>query len=305
MLTRYLFRLDMAKDNDQFLALRRNREVIQVYSGTPMKVGPGWIPDFVEISVDEQSRSCRLTLIELEATEIPARASCRKYLPEPSLVIVRSFTDYLDSVISQCRSTADPRLHEFESLRGWLSSGVSVSVHTAGALRTSADLVEDLPLIDHPEGPISVPSYAPEASAPFAFNGDRRLTRAESEGVRRAVRILHAVIVGRDHSGGSLKSWRNLRQKPLDRAVTKDPARYPNLHKLLNTNVEHGLRVNCDGLSAELATIWREFEGKRITAERSATLISAFFSVAVSFAEHDSMRACFERARSTIRSTSI
>jgi hypothetical protein len=151
MQTRNLFRLDMAKDNDEFLALRRTRHVDHVYSGTPMKVGPGWIPDFLEPLIDHDSDTCRLTLIELEATEIAARASWRKYLPEPSSEIMRAFLGYLDTVISQCRSTADPRLDAFDGLKEIVVSTSTVVVHTAGALRTSPDLLEDLPLIDQPE----------------------------------------------------------------------------------------------------------------------------------------------------------
>ncbi len=42
---RCLFRLDMAKDNEGFVELRRASQIDHAYSGTPMKVGPGWIPD--------------------------------------------------------------------------------------------------------------------------------------------------------------------------------------------------------------------------------------------------------------------
>lgn len=302
---KYLFRLDMAKDNDDFLALRRGRQVDHVYSGTPMKVGPGWLPDFIEVVVDANSGSCRLTLIELEATEIPARAACRKYLPEVSSEVVRAFLDYLNTVISQCRSTADPRLEAIDKLKGILAGNSTISVHTAGGLRTSADLVEDLPLIDQPE-PFTAPVSAPVGSSSlFLFHGEPRLTRAESDGVRRAVRILHAVVVGRDHSGGTMKSWRNLRQKPLDRAVSKDSARYPHLHKLLTSKTESGLRINCDKLSAELALLWRAAGNESLTAERIATLISTFVPVAVSFAEHEPMQNVFDRARDVVRGTAI
>ncbi len=297
---KYLFRLDMAKDNDEFLALRRGHQVEHVYSGTPMKVGPGWIPDFVEVAVDADADTCRLTLIELEATEIPARAACRKYLPEGSSDVVRVFLEYLNTVISQCRSTADPRLEALDELKGILASRSAISVHTAGGLRTSADFVEDLPLIDQPE-PLTVPVTAPVGpSSSFSFHGELRLTRAESDGVRRALRILHAVVVGRDHSGGTMKSWRNLRQKYLDRAVSKDGVQYPHLHELLTSKTAFGLRVNCDKLSAELALLWGGAGNESLTAERIAKLISSFVPEAVSFAEHESMQNVFERARAVV-----
>jgi hypothetical protein len=44
----------MAKDNDEFLILRRAGSVDHVYSGTPMKVGP-WFPDFVQVVIDSRS----------------------------------------------------------------------------------------------------------------------------------------------------------------------------------------------------------------------------------------------------------
>ncbi len=302
---KYLFRLDMAKDNDEFLALRQARQVDHVYSGTPMKVGPGWIPDFVEVVVDADSSTCQLTLIELEATEIPARASCRKYLPEPSSEVLRAFHEYLDTVISQCRSTADPRIGAFDQLRVLLTTSSRIAVHTAGALRTSADFLEDLPLIDQPERLTLPVTASAESPSSFSFRGERRLTRAESDGVRRAIRLLHAVVVGRDHSGGTMKSWRNLRQKPLDRVASKASARYPHLHKLLTSKTEFGLRVNCDKLAAELSLLWRGPGNESLTPERTAAIITSFVPVAVGFAEHEPMQNVFERARDAVRETAM
>lgn len=301
---RYLFRLDMAKDNDKFLVLRRVRQIDHVYSGTPIKVGPGWIPDFIEVVVDADSSSCRLTLIELEATEIPARASCRKYLPEPSSEVLRAFGDYLDTVISQCRSTADPRIDAFDKLHVLFANSSTIAVHTAGGLRTSADFVEDLPLIDQSERltvSVTAPAQSPSS---FLFQGERRLTRAESNGVRRAIRLLHAVVIGRDHSGGTMKSWRNLRHKPLDRAVSKESPRYPHLHKLLTSKTEFGLSVNCDKLAAELALLWRP-GNESLTPGRIASIITGFVPEAVSFANHEPMQNVFDRTRNAVRGTAI
>lgn len=305
MQTRHLFRLDMAKDNDEFLVLRRSRQVDHVYSGTPMRVGPGWIPDFLELVVDRDSQICRLTLIELEATEIAARASCRKYLPEPSSGIMQTFLGYLDTVISQCRSTADPRLDAFEGLKEIVVSTSTIVVHTAGALRTSPDLLEDLPLIDQPERPALPVADVVKSSSSFIFTGERRLTRAEADGVRRAARILHAVIVGRDHSGGTMKSWRNISQKPLDRAVAKEQGRYPHLHKLITGRTEHGLNINCENVATELATLWRAADGEPMTADRAAAMVSTFVPVAVTFENHVPMQTVFARARETLRGTAI
>jgi hypothetical protein len=297
---KYLFRLDMAKDNEEFLALRRARQVDHVYSGTPMKVGPGWIPDFVEIVVDAESSTCQLTLIELEATEIPARASCRKYLPESSSDVLRAFHDYLDTVISECRSTADSRIGAFEQLRVFMTSCSTVAVHTAGALRTSADFLEDLPLMDQPEFRMPHVTASAESPSSFSFRGERRFTRAESEGVRRAIRLLHAVVIGRDHSGGTMKSWRNLRQKPLENAASKESARYPELHKLLTSQTKFGFSVNCDKLAAELALLWRGPGYESLTPDRTAAIITSFYPVAASIARHEPMQNVFDRARDAV-----
>jgi hypothetical protein len=113
MPTTYLFRIDGAKDNDDFFGAMR-ASVQHVYAGADFRVGAaGWIPDLVKLVVDEPPARCSLTLIELEATESVALISCRKYLPEDSASIVSAFRKYLDRVISQCRISADPREAEF------------------------------------------------------------------------------------------------------------------------------------------------------------------------------------------------
>ena len=299
----FLFRLDMAKENEQFLAIRQGRGVDQVYSGTPMKVGPGWIPDFFELAIERDANVLSLTLIELEATDIVARASCRKYLPEPSSKILDVFIGYLDTVISQCRSTADARLNDFGDLRSLVAEGRQISVRTAGALRTSAELIEDYPLIDQPERASAAAVGSAEAPSSFSFDGERRLTRSESDGLRRAVRFLHAVIVGRDHSGGLLRSWGNLHNKPLDDDVERDQTTYPLLHSLITAKTVHGLRVDCDGLAAELAALWSVKGSETITAERVAGIISTFAPVAAAFPLHESMENIFSQAREALRAT--
>ncbi len=300
-MTRYLFRLDMARDNDEFLELRRARQVDHAYSGTPMKVGPGWIPDFVEVSVDSASGTGRLTLIELEATEIAARASCRKYLPEKSAAVLQSFLKYLNTVISQCRATADPRLEPFEKLKSVFLSSSAISVHTGGALRTSADYVEDHPLIDQPERPTLPVAEPTKPLSSFSFHGERRLTRAESDAVRRAIKCLHAVVVGRDHSGGTVKSWFN--QKPLERAVSKDKKQYPRLHEFLTSKTDFGLFAKCGEIAVELANLWRTAGTSRMSPQGVAAVIDYFAPVAASFAKHEPMQTVFEQAREAIHAT--
>jgi len=150
MSTVYLFRIDGAKDNDDFFAAMRPL-VAQVYAGIEFRVGAaGWIPDLVRVIVEEPPDQCSLTLIELEAIDYVAWVSCRKYLPESSAYILSAFSDYLERVIRQCRSTADPRESEFANLKSVLSQASQVTVTTAGALRAGTGFVEELPLIDQP-----------------------------------------------------------------------------------------------------------------------------------------------------------
>jgi hypothetical protein len=270
-----------------------------------MKVGPGWIPDFVQVAVDPSASICRLTLIELEATETAARASCRKYLPESSAGVLQSFFDYLDSVISACHATADPRLEGLEELKNILRASPLTSVHTAGALRTSVDLIEDLPLIDQPGRSIPALVEPPKPLSSFSFNGERRLTRADSDGVRRTIRILSAVVVGRDHSGGTMHSWQNIRQKPLDRSVAKEHNRYPHLRKFLTSKTEHGLNVNCDKLAGELALLWSAESNQTMNPQDIATVIGKFIPVAVTFKAHEPMEKVFDKAREMLRASDL
>lgn len=304
-MTRYLFRFDMNKENDQFLVLSRTQGVDQVYSGIEMKIGPGWIPDYCEVTVDDDGTGCTLTLIELETKDITARESCRKYLPEASSGILQAFVGYLQNVLESCRSTADSRFDAFEKLHRTISTSGHIIVRTAAALRTSAELVESFPLIDQPECPVVLPHASPEMSDQFLFDGVRRLSRVESDGVRRAIRILHAVIVGRDHSGGSMKSWRNVRDKPLDSKIKKEPARYPHLQKLLASETKNGLLADCDKLATELATLWTPNAKGSMTPDRAKRIVAQFYPRAVGFAGHEPMQKVFEQAREVMENLDL
>ncbi len=300
MTTRFLFRLDSSKENDEFMALRRAKNIDYVYSGAAMKVGPGWIPDFVEVLVDVPTGKCRLTLIELEATRAAASISSRKYLPESSASILEAFIIYLDSVLSQCRGTADPRIDGFQELRTRVTSSTSTTIYTAGALRTSPDFLEELPLIDQPVREAIPIRPTTEATRTFRFQGDRVLSREENNGLRRTIRILDAVVMGRDHSGGTLHSWRNLRVKPLDDSVLARPDRYPELKKHLTSKADAGLRINCDSIAKELSELWSHSEHLRLHQEQVAQSIESFYTIALSFREHDQMRQVFEKARAIV-----
>ena len=195
--------------------------------------GTGPKPALIAVEPVDNGTDYVITLIELEATEIVAHASCRKYLPESSTDIAKRFVAYLDSVRTQCQGTADSRLDVFRDLRKALGNQSTVVVRTAGALRSSTDYLEVHSLLDQPERINLGPSQPVVAGQVFAFGGTKSLSREETNGLRRTVRILHAVVTGHDHSSCTLHSWRNLRRKLLDLAVAKDRERFVQLNQLL------------------------------------------------------------------------
>lgn len=295
---RYLFRLDGSKDNDDFFLCRRGPGGCVAYSGTVMLVGPGWIPDLIEVEDDETCIT--VTLIELEAVEITALASCRKYLPESSLDIIQKFIAYLGAVKKQCLATADPRLNEFDALKTRLSAHPKVIVRTAGALRSSSDFLELHALLDQPErvAMASTPSVIADQS--FVYGGTRSFSREETDRLRRTVPILHAVVTGHDHSSGTIHSWHNLRRKPLAMAVLKEPDRLGELHRLISNKSASGMRLNCEQLAQELAGLWSTVGGKEVTSGDVADAIRRFVPLSMGFSKQESMRTVFEAARKTL-----
>jgi hypothetical protein len=91
----FLFRFDGARENDEFLNHARLKGHL-VYAGLAMQLQRGWIPDFVEVSLDEENNSCSITIVELESTDSGARISARKYLPE------RIFYRFFKSTFGGC-----------------------------------------------------------------------------------------------------------------------------------------------------------------------------------------------------------
>ncbi len=304
MSRRFLFRLDGSKDNDYFFTCRRGQGNCVAYSGTTMTVGPGWISDLIEVDFAHDGSTCGITLVELEASEVTARMSCRKYLPESSDDIVRGLGSYLDSVIAQCCATSDPRVDDLRSLREALSGQVAFGVRTAGALRSSEDFLEVHTLLDQPER-VSLCTIQPAVVAPtFAFTGTMPLSREVTDGLRRTARIFHAVVMGHDHSGGTLHSWRNIRRKPLDIAVAKEPERLGQLNQLLVSRAI-GMRIDCEQLVEELAGLWAASSDYRLTIAEVTDCVKRFAPVAMRFPNSESMRNVFDAARLTLETFAI
>jgi hypothetical protein len=198
----YLFRIDGAEDNNAYFDAAC-ATACTVYRGVEFRAGTcGWIPDFVRVILGEAPDNCRVTLIELEAMESAAIISCRKYLPENSDSVVQAFFEYLDRVIRECRSRADSRESEFAKLKGVLQQSRQITVTTAGALRSAAHFVEELPLIDQPKSTThQLYVQLDEELTERVFSGVLRLSQKEAKGLARCVKILDAVIRHCDHSG--------------------------------------------------------------------------------------------------------
>ncbi len=119
------------------------------------------------------------------------------------------------------------------------------------------------------------------------------------------MRILDAVIMGRDHSGGTLHSWRNIRTKPLEQAISAQPGRYPALKKLMFSDKDTGIRVNCDQIAKEITDLWSRSEHMRLNNDQIVDSIRSFYNIAVSFGESDRMQRVFEQARSVIERKTV
>lgn len=299
MTRRFLFRLDGSRDNDHYFDRRREHDNTVAYSGMTMTLGPGWIPDLIEVDFGDNGAVSTITLVELEASESTARVSCRKYLPEPSIDVLQRFVTYLDGVIAQCRASADPRLDKIRDLRKAIGTGEFLIVRTAGALRSSSTFLEVHTLIDQPERISLAEVQSKVSAAAFVCAGLRVLSRAETDGLRRTVRILHAVVIGQDHSGGTLHTMRNV-SKPLDAAVSKDPERFVQLSHLLAKYTATGMRIDCDGLAEELAALWSMSKTYQLPGSAVADCIERFVPISMQFANRESMRVVYESARSAL-----
>lgn len=303
----YLFRVDGAKDNDDFFGAMRS-SVGHVYGGVDFRVGvAGWIPDLVRVVVEQPSGRCSLTLIELEATEAVALISCRKYLPENSVNILSAFGEYLDRVIRQCRTSADPRGSEFASLKATLSQATQVTVTTAGALRSSTAFVEELPLIDQPK--MAAPLRAIQEDRQDqsrVFQGILRLSAHEAKALARCIMILDAVIRHRDHSSATFHAWRGqARTQPLKRLLSENNGNHPALRAFVFEAQNRGITVDFEQVLAEVVEIWSAARGGQLDPEHTRRLVSGYFPVALPIRGHEQMTGVFETARKHLAEEAI
>jgi hypothetical protein len=296
MSTAYLFRIDGAKDNDEFFGALRS-SVAHAYAGVDFRVGKtGWIPDLVKVVVEEPPDRCALTLIELEATESVALLSCRKYLPEDSGAIMVAFNDYLDRVIRQCRSSADPRETVFGRLKSVLSDATEVTITTAGALRSAAGFVEEHRLIDQPRliaKTTCIAEVQPETTR--VFRGVLRLNAYDAKALSRCMMILDAVIRHKDHSDATHHAWRG--RDALKRLLNEKGGSYPALRAFVFETKNHGVTLDFEKVLGEIVEIWPATRGAQIDPEKTRNLVCSYFPIALAIQGHNQMTGVFETAR--------
>jgi hypothetical protein len=121
----------------------------------------------------------------------------------------------------------------------------------------------------------------------------------QMDGLRRVVRILHAVIVGKDQGGSTLKKWFDLRRKPLEMALRLEPERYPELQHLAAFTSQSGATIHCEKIVDELTVLWRN-AGRSADCERVRLWIKSFHPIAVAFPSHEQIEKVFEQARKVL-----
>jgi len=310
MLTEFLFRFDGAKENDGFLKSTLDRGIKNVYAGVAMEVGPGWVPDFLMVSCDWVKGHCTLTLIELESRRAEALASSRKYLPEDSTEILSAFHNYLNRVLTQCRSTADPRISVIEDLRESLKKAQKIIIETACALRSDPTYLERLPLTDQPQtSALRYSHLSPRetlttsSASPLTFEGRLILTRDQTVGLNRAIVILDAVVRQHEHSAARLKAWLDPKRNPLRKSISNRHNDFPELWQFLSTDKNSGVKITCEPFFAELSTFWSSTTDKQLVMETVHRLVSEYYPLAYKLKMGDRMQDVFKEAKRIVQRT--
>jgi len=291
----FLFRFDGKPENAGFSDKARENGHV-VYQGQEMKIGRGWVPDCLEV-VMEDDGACSFTLVELEANEVTALVSARKYLPESAGSILAAFREYLGRAIRRGRSSADSRVKDLEGLSAALGQAPPVRVWTAAALRQPAQIIEKLPLIDQAHDlKAAAHTHAEDDGEPLPLEGDVVLSPRDHKNVSRSVLLLDAVVRGWDKSEASLRAWRNLRSQPLRSTIRERRDDYPALVSLL-LGQKFGVRLNINDCARELAAIWSPFRPERHSETSVLALIQRFMPVDLGLDPAGSVRIAFEKAR--------
>jgi len=271
------------------------------FRGRDFKVGP-WTPDGVRVDLENvvSPPQCSLVLIELEPSEPMALRSSRKYLHENSVDICAGFIQYLDRVIEDCDSRADPRETKIAFLRHALAQNPPVTVKTAAALRSSTTFLEETPLTDqtssvraHETPHYNVSAEQRAGREQQVLRGILKLDGEESKALRRCVMILDAVIQQRDHTGANFHSWRL--KAPLKNQLTRMIEKSPTLERFILHQQNSGITIDLEALLSELIELWAK-DGKQIDLEVARKLAEDYLPTARKIRPHDKMKLIFESA---------
>ncbi len=269
-----------------------------------MILNRGWIPDFVEVSLDDNPVSCSLTIFELESNEGVALASARKYLPESSQDIFTAFRQYLRRVLQRCRSTSDPRTDDIQQLDDTLDRIPHPSIWAAAALRRPPRTVERLPLIDQGHTPRTLETNSVTHEPRGSLAGELSLSAREHKTLSRSVLILDAVTRGWDKSDASLRAWRNLRSQPLRNDIQLNSSGFPALSVLL-LGQKTGVRVNIDDVARELSAVWNRFQSGQHSEASVRAALEKFLPLGRELDPNAPVRVAFEGARAVLNDSAI
>jgi hypothetical protein len=188
-----------------------------------------------------------------------------------------------------------------------LSQANRVAVTTAGALRSSATFVEELPLIDQPKlagQPRAIQDD--QADKARVFQGVLRLSQADANALGRCVMILDAVVRQRDHSSATFHGWRGRdRSQPLKRLLTENDGNHPALRSFVLGTPNRGITLDFEKVLSELVEIWSAARGSKIDPECTRRLVSRYFPVALTIRGHTKMGDVFENARKHVAEDSV
>jgi hypothetical protein len=309
----YLFQTDPAKDNRPFFEGMRDSTPESVYfRGLDFKVAP-WKPDGVRVDLAMYpAQRCSLALIELEPTGPMAVTKSRKYSHESSTRIFREFMKYLDSVIKDCNSRADPRESKIVFLRDALTQNTSITVRTAAALKSSTTYLEEIPFLDQEtliKSDETQRYYAPTEEKveqkQLEIRNKGKFSPEESKVLRRCIQILDAIIREKDGSDAAFHSW--LEKSPLKNFLNDLDQPPPELERLIVNQRNSGVRVDNDQLFSELVEIWRKHgknvstkNGQQIDSEIVIALIEDYSLTAMKIGRYEKMSRVFDAAETHV-----
>jgi hypothetical protein len=297
---RFLFQFDGAAANGGFAERWQQRHGGVRFAGASMRVGAGWTPDFADVAIDSSTTTLTLRLIELEGTDLAARESCRKYLPEVSHDIVNAFVEYLANVLGRCQASADPRLESFKRLNELLRMHATIIVETAGALHSSPDFLEVFALIDQRvEAPRIYARTSDGERLVFSCENRRSLSREQLEVLLRVIRMLHAVVIGKGHNDGSLDSVMKSLRTQFDAALSASGSPFSELTRLRSQGSRDGAYVDCDKIVAELAELWLTHRADA-SPDHVRSWIDSFYPYARDAGKRQPARPLFEQARNIL-----